>query len=183
MVCLCNFFPKSIYELMQFVWRLLGVWHICQGCAALCTPAHDSHTCTVLPSALGCLSCATWPQHLTLALGQGAFFIIYYLYLCAYFVRARHPELGWQGSPRPTVFSKSEKQKSRLLILALPLFWSGCAHIEKWLHPLPCPQCHPTEPRHRAGGRRRTKTCTQVSQWHAIRLFWKHRSRSWSWQM
>lgn len=155
---------------MQFVWRLFGVWHVCQGCAALCTPAHDSHTCTVLPSALGCLSCATWQQHLTLALGQGALFIIYYLYLCAYFVRARHPELGWQGSPRANRFLQVRKAEVKTSNF-------GSAAVLVWLCPhreVAAPLALPTMPSHRteAQGWRKeedqdlhpglTVTCDQV---------------------
>lgn len=71
---------------------------------------------------------------------------------------------GIRGVLGPSACTKLEKQKSRLLISALPLLWSGCASTEKWQLPLPCPRCCPTEPRRGAGGRRKTEGCTQLSQ-------------------
>lgn len=52
---------------------------------------------------------------------------------------------GIRGVLGPNTCTKSEKQKSRLLISALPLLWSGCGCTEKWQLPLPCPRCSPTE--------------------------------------
>lgn len=69
----------------------------------------------------------------------------------------------------PAAYSKSEKQKSRLLILALPLFWSGSAHTEKWLLPLPCHTAiHKTK---EGGGLWVTPSC----HWDMQFLFWKQK--------
>lgn len=134
---------------------------------------HVIHTHAQSLLMLSVISVLPHDKHLSLALGQGALFIILYLYKKPLrpFCASRTPGTGVQESPRAKcLLLASEKQKSRLLILALPLFWSGCACTEKWLLPSPCPCCHPAEPRCGAGGRR-TEGCTQVSQGHAGGLF------------